>query len=126
MKILHTLVSYLAATALPFHPFAFASLLAAIDYDGYANTQNHTGIDGALIMLPVLGSIVGTCQTVTMQNHRASALIMMKRVSGDIIEARQAEYATKVLTVITIVVAITLSILWVEDNDSVGGNDLIG
>ena len=34
MKILHALVGYLAVTTLPFHPFAFASPLAAsIDYD---------------------------------------------------------------------------------------------
>ena len=37
MKILHALVGYLAAAAFPLHwqPLAFASPMAAIDYDGY-------------------------------------------------------------------------------------------
>ena len=55
---------------------------AAIDYDGYVTmntTQNY--INGAL-MKQVLGTIVGTCQTVTTQNHKDSALV--KRVPGDI------------------------------------------
>jgi hypothetical protein len=57
------LVGYLAVIALPLNPFAFASPLAAIYFDGYVTvdtTQNH--IDGAL-MERVLG-IVETCQTV--------------------------------------------------------------
>jgi hypothetical protein len=80
MIILRALVGYLAVTALP---FAFASPLAAIHYDGYVDTtQNH--IDIAL-MKRVLNSIVETCQTVTYhsgpgyvdttQNHNDSALI---------------------------------------------------
>ena len=65
MKILHTLVGYLAVIALPLHLFAFASPLAAIDYDGYVDTtQNHIDSDGTL-MKHVLGTIVETCQTVT-------------------------------------------------------------
>ena len=123
MTILHALVGYLAVTSLPFHQFAFASPLAAIDYDsdGYVNTnasmQNH--VDGAL-MEHYLGSIAKTCHTVHTQNHGDSALT--KRVPGDIIEARQEELAPGVLTVIGIVSAITLSILWVEGDDSVRGN----
>ena len=122
MKILHALVGYLAVTALPFHPFAFASPLA-IDYDGYVNsTQNR--IDSAL-MKHVLGSIIETCQTVTQatQNHKDSAL--MKRVHGDIIEARFGpEIVPPVLVVIAIVAAITLSIVWIESDDPVRGNDV--
>ena len=115
MKILHALVGYLAVTALPFHPFAFASPLAAIDYDGYVNTtstQNH--IDVAL-MEQVLGSIqvVETCQTVPTQKHG---------VHGDIIEARQAELAPPVLIIIGIVALIALSIVWVETDNPVSGN----
>ena len=119
MKILHALVGYLAVTALPFHPFAFASL-AAINYDGYVNTtQNH--IDGAL-MKHVLGTIVETCQTVTTQNHEDNAL--MKRVPGDIlVEARQWEIP--IATLISFIVSgIILSLVWIGDDDPVRGNDV--
>ena len=130
MKILNAIVGYLAVTSLPFqcfHPFAFASPLAAIDYDGYVDiTQNP--VDGAL-MKQFLGNIVETCQTVTShsgyvnttQNHSDSAL--MKRVPGDIIEARWAELAPAALVVIGIVVAVTLLIVWAEDDDPVRGNN---
>ena len=122
MKILHALVGYLAVTAPPFHSFAFGSPvrpLAAIDYDGYVNTlQNHT--DGAL-MRHVLGSIVETCQTVNTQNHSDIALIMMKRVPGDIIEARQ-DIAPPVLLVIALIIYVGLSIAWVEGDDPVRDN----
>ena len=52
-------IRYLTVTALPFHPFASASPLAAtIDYESCLNTiQNN--IDGAL-MKHVLGNLVET------------------------------------------------------------------
>ena len=133
LKILHALVGYLAVTAPPFgpfnwHPFAFASPLAASDYDGYVDTtQNH--IDGAL-MKHVLGSIIETCQTVTYnsgyvnttQNRSDSAF--MKRVPGDIqvIEARQADLIG--LGIISIVAIVTFSLLLVANDDTVRGNDV--
>ena len=116
MKILHALVGYLAVI---FHTFAFASPLA-IDYDGYVNTTQNN-IDGAL-MEHFLDTIVETCQTVSTQNHSDSAL--SKRVPGDIIEARQAELVPAVLTIIGIVAAITLSIVWVESDDPVRCNGI--
>ena len=129
MKILHVLVGYLAVTALPFHPFAFASPLAAIDYDsdGYVNTSMQIHIDGAL-MEHVLASIAETCQsscqTVHTQNHRDGDRAIIKRVPSDIIEARQAELAPPVLVVIAIVAVIALSIVWVQGDDPVRGNDI--
>ena len=119
MKILHALVGYLAATALPFCPFAFAYPLAAIDYDGYVNTTQNN-IDGAL-MKHLLGSIVETCQTVTTKNH--SDIALMKRVPGDIIEARQLS-APAVVLIISIVVVIGLSVYWISGDDPVRGNDV--
>ena len=132
MKILDVLVGYLAVTALPLYPFAFASPLAGIDYDGYVDvTQNH--IDGAL-MNHVLSNVLETCQAVTShslsgyanatQNHSDSAALM-KRGPGDIIEARFGPAIVPyVLVVIAIVAAITLSIIWVEGDDPVRGNDI--
>ena len=119
MKILHALVGYLAIIALPFHQFAFASPLAAIDYDGYVDTtQIH--IDGAL-MKQVLGTIVETCQTVTMQNHKEGTF--MKRVPGDIIEKRQVPLAIPVVGFILFIVAdVVLSVVWIADDDPVRGN----
>ena len=127
MKILHALVGYLAVIALPFHPFALAYQLAAIDYDGYVNTtQNH--IDGAL-MKQVLGTIVETCQTVTTQNHKDGTL--MKRVPGDKIEARQWTGTPGVIltpviivTVVTIVLGVTVGLIWITDDNQVRGNDV--
>ena len=118
MKILYTLVGYLAVTGLSFHSSAIAYPLAAtsstIDYDGCVNTtQNH--IDGAL-MKHVLGSIVETCQTITMQNHNDSAL--MKRVPGDIIEARQLAIPA-VIAIIAIVGTIAISVTWIGNDDPV-------
>ena len=97
MKILHALAGYLAVMALPFHMlFVFASPLAAIHYDGYVNTQNHTGT--------------------LMQNHSDNAL--MKFVPSDIIKAYRAAYVPKVLIIAAaIVVAIVLCIIWVRDDD---------
>ena len=119
MKILHALVGYLAVTSLPFHPFTFASPLA-IYYDGYVDaTQNN--IDGALVE-HFLGAIEETCQTIITPDHGASALV--KRVPGDIIEARQEELVPYVLTIIGIVAAITLSILYVEGDDPVRCNHI--
>ena len=119
MKILHALVGYLAATALPFHPSAFASPLAAIDYDGYVDTtQNH--IDGAL-MKHVLGSIIETCQTVTTQVHGDSALT--KRVPGDIIEARQLQIPI-VFVILSVITAVSVSLIWIGDDNPVRGNDV--
>ena len=124
MKILHALVGYLTLTALPFHPFAFASPLAAIDYDGYVNTtQNH--IDDAL-MKQVLGTIAETCQTVTTQNHEDNALI--KRVPSDIIEARQTLGVgiPVVGTITLIVIGIIATVVWIETDEPVRGNDVVG
>ena len=122
MKTLHALVGYLAVTTLPFHPFAFASPLAGMDYDGYVNTtQNH--IDGAL-MKQALGSIVETCQcqTVTTQNHKDSALI--KGPPGDIIKARQVPVGVIIpvaLTIISIVVDVGVALWWISKDDPVRG-----
>ena len=117
MKILHTLVGYLAVTALPLQVLAFASPLA-IDYDGYVDTkQNH--IDGAL-MKQVLGTIVETCQTVNTENHKDSAL--MKRVPGDIIGSRQLPVAVPVVALILLILAdVIFSIVWIADDDPVRG-----
>ena len=95
-KILHALVGYLTVTALHFHPFAFASPLAAtsIDYDGYVNTT---------------------------QNHKDSAL--MKRVPGDIIEARQWE-TPAVIAVAVLIADVFLGIIWIQGDDPVRGNDM--
>ena len=114
MKILHALAGYLAVTTLPFHPFASAYPLAAIDYVGYMNTtQNH--IDGA-VMEHDLDSIA---ETVATQNHGDSAL--MKRVPGDIIEARQAEIIPEALLVFAIVGTIAVAVLWIGNDDKVRG-----
>ena len=95
MKVVHALVGYLAVTALPFHRFAFASPLAAIYYDGYVNTT---------------------------QNHTDSAL--MKRVPGDIIEARQVEFIPEALAVTALIVGVYVSLLWIHEDDPVRGNDV--
>ena len=131
MKILHALVTYLAFTTLPapFHSFSFASpLAAAIDYDGYVNTSTQYPIDGALTstgIKRILGSIIETCQTVnyhsgyymnTTQNHTNNALI--KRVPGDIIEARQEEIITGALA-IALVLVVEIDIVWIGKDDSV-------
>ena len=94
MKILHALVGYLAATALPFYKFALASPpLAAttIDYDSYVDSKQNS--DGAL----------------------------MKRMPGDNIEVRQEEAAPAVLIVLAIVAAVALSIIWIDADDPVRG-----
>jgi hypothetical protein len=83
MKIFHALVGYLVVTALPFHPpFAFASPLETIDYDGYVNTTQHHAL------MPVPGIIAETCQTVNTQNDKDSALTLMKRHGGDTVVFR--------------------------------------
>jgi hypothetical protein len=129
MKILQALVGYLALTALPFHPFAFASPLAGIDYDGYVNTTQYH-IDSAL-MEHVLGSIIETCQAVTYhsgyvnttQKHSDSALA--KRIPGDIIEARQAAIIIPgVVAILAFVAIVTLTVLWIESDDPVRANDV--
>ena len=125
MKILHALVGYLAATSQrPFHSFAFASPLAAINYDGYVNTTTQNRIDGAL-MEHVLGSIVQPCQTAayhsgyanTTQNHGDGAL--MKRVPGDIIKARQVPVLPIFIVIDVIIAAITISLYVIEQDDPV-------
>ena len=94
-----------------------------IDYDGYVNTQNHTG------MKDFLGNVVEICQTVTMQKNN-SALINYNRVPGDIlVEARQAQLLVPaslsgVVVVIIVVVIVALSIDWVEGNETVRGNEV--
>ena len=121
MKILHALVGYLTITALPFGPFAFASPLATINYDGYVNTtQNH--IDGAL-MEHAYDTFIETCQTLTSQNHTDNPL--MKRVPGDsdIIEARQWEIP--VATAISLVVSgIILTLVFILDDNPVRSNNV--
>ena len=101
MKILHALVGYLAATALPFpsHPFAFASPRAAIsNYDGYVPVNTTLNSDGAV----------------------------MKREPGDIIETRQAAIIIPAaLFVFNLIVAVVASIFWVEDDDPVRGSGII-
>ena len=122
MKVLHALVGYLAVAALPFYPFAFASPLAAFDYDGYVNTSMQDQIDNAL-MKHVLDNVVETCQTVSAQYNADSAL--MKRVKGDIVEARQGEdalaLAPEVFIVFGIVALTALSIIWILSDDPVRG-----
>ena len=97
MKVVHALVGHLAVTALPFHwhSFAFASPLAAIYYDGYVNTT---------------------------QNHTDSAL--MKRVPGDIIEARQVEFIPDALIVTALIASVYIDLLWIHEDDPVRGNDV--
>ena len=123
MKILHGLVGYLAVTALPFHPFAFASPLAAIDYDGYVTVDTtHNPIDDAL-MKHVLNNILETCQTVTSTYH--SGYVNTMKNHSDIIETRFGpEVIPPVVAVIALVAAVTLSILWIESDDPVRGNDV--
>ena len=96
MTILHALVGYLASTALPFHSFAFASPLAAINYDGYVDIT---------------------------QTDKDSAL--MERVPRDFIEARQAAMIISVVElVIFIVVGVAFAISWISENDPVRANDV--
>jgi hypothetical protein len=86
----------LTVTALPFSRFAFAHPLAAsIDHDGFVNTMQNLN-DGDL----------------------------MKRVPGDIIEARQAPLAiVDVLMVIDIVAIVCLSVRIISEEGSVRGNE---
>ena len=123
MKILHALVGYLAVTALPFQVLAFASQLAAIDYDGYVDTtQSHIDHDGAL-MKQVLGTIAETCQTVTTQKYSDSDF--MKRVPGDDIEERQLIVIVPVTAVILLILAdVVFSIVWIANDNPVSGNDV--
>jgi hypothetical protein len=128
MKVLQALVGYLAVIALPFHPFAFASPLAAIYYDGYVNTtQSHIDSD---LMEHVLGSIVETCHTLTYhsayanttQNYSDSAL--MKHIPGDI-EARQAAIIIPAVGfIITLLATVALSVIWIKGDNPVRGNDV--
>ena len=109
MKILfralvcHSILAQLALTALPlvFHPrpFAFAYPLALapnIDYyDGYVDTT---------------------------QSQSDSALI--KRVPGDIVEARQAEVLVPIGPIIILtVVEVMLTIDYISEDNPVRGND---
>ena len=100
MKTIHALVGYLAATALPFSIFAFASPVAAnIDYDGYVNT------------------------TLPTQSHRDDGGALIKRVPGDIIEPRQALVVVPLaLFILSIVANVVLSIVWIAEDDPVRGN----
>ena len=127
MKILDALVGYLAVTALPFHPFAFASPLADIDYDGYINTTMHH-IDDAL-MKYLLDDILETCQTVTShsllsasgydyvnatQNHSDNAGLM-KRVPIVV---------PSILFTLAVIAAIGFSIFWIKEDNPVRDNDV--
>ena len=99
MRVLHVLISYLAVTALPFHPFAFASPLAAIDYDGYVDS--------------------------TTQNHRVDDSTLMKRVPDDImLEARQVALVVVPIVIIGIVVEVALIVSQFSDDNTVRGNDV--
>ena len=126
MKMLQALVGYLAVTALPFYPFAFAaSQLESINYDGYANNLE-THIDGAL-MEQVLGSIVETCQTIniTTPKHGDGTFMKHHDVSGDIIEARQeVEPSPTPIIIGAIIIVVILGIIWIVDDNSVRGNDV--
>ena len=114
MRILHALVGYLAVTALPF--LAFASPLAAIDYDGYVNTtHNHARMKQAL------GSIVETSE----QNQKDSALMKRAPASDDIIEARQVAIGIPVVGAITlIVIGAIATLVWIESDEPVRGDDV--
>ena len=97
MKILlHALLSYLTATALPFTPFALAHpgpLPTSIDYNGSVNTsQNH--IDGTL----------------------------MKRAPGDIIEACQDPLDATLVFIL--IAAIQIDIQWIKEDKPVRGNEV--
>ena len=123
MKILHALVGYLTFTALqplPFHSFVFASPLetTTIDCDGYVNiTQNYRDFEAAR-MKHILGILES--DTTTPQTHKDSAL--MKRVPGDIIEARQAIIVIPVVGLVLFIVAdIAFSIWWISKDDPVRG-----
>ena len=133
MKILHALVGYLAITALPFHPFAFASPLAAIDYDGYVNTSTTQNLIDSASMKHFLDSIVGACHTVayhgdyvnTTQNHRDSDSALMKRVpqAGDI-SLILPLLVPGALAVAALVVVAALGVVWVAEDNPVRGNDM--
>jgi hypothetical protein len=124
-KILHALVGYLTVTSLP---FAFASPLATVDYDGYVDTsQSRNQVDDAL-MKHVL-DIAETCQTVTSHsgyldtttpNHSDSAL--EKRVPGDVIEARHP--GPLVEAIIVIVTSVAIALIWISDDGPVRGSDI--
>ena len=126
MKMLQALVGYLAVTALPFYPFAFAaSQLESINYDGYANNLE-THIDGAL-MKQVIGSIVESCQTITTPKHSDGTFKFMKHhdVSGDILEARQEVDPSPTPIIIgVIIIVVILGIIWIVDDNSVRGKDV--
>ena len=111
MKILLALFGYLAVTALPF--LAFASPLAAtnMDYDGYVNsTQNHALLEKGL------GNIVET----SAQYHKDSALI--KRVPGEVVEARQVEVVIPVaFTLLTMIADLGLALWWISGDKPVRG-----
>ena len=111
MKILIALFGYLAVTALPF--LAFASPLAAMDYDGYVNsTQNHA------LMKKGLVNIVET----SAQTHKDGALIKRVPGPGDVIEARQVEVIIPVAyTVLTMIADIGLSLWWISGDKPVRG-----
>ena len=131
MKILHALVGYLAVTALPFHPFAFATP-AATNYDGYVDTsQNNT--DGALTKHVLrIANLLETCKTIaphslsvtSAQDHSDSAALMKRTPpsqAGDDIEPRLVpEVVVVSVIVIAIVAAIALSIFLneLENTDS--------
>ena len=129
MKILHGVVGCLAVTALPFHPFAFATPLAAINYDGYVDTTTQNHNDGTLVK-----HVLETCQTLTShslsgyvnatQNHSDSAALI-KRASGDIMESRFAPEIEPpiIIIILTIITAITITILWINGDDPVRGYD---
>ena len=99
-----------------------------MDYDGYVNSTTQKPIDSAL-MGHVLAGIVQACQSDayhgdyanTTRNRRDSDNALMKRMPGDIVEARFAELVPTALIIIGIVVAVTLSIIWIESDDPVRG-----
>ena len=112
MKILHVLVGYLVITALPFQVLVLPSQLAAIDYDGYVNTTEYHIDSGLTKQAPGIET----------QNQKDS--VLLKHVSGDVIEARQAGIIIPVaFTIISIVAEVGGALWWIKKDDpAVRGN----
>jgi hypothetical protein len=134
MKMLHALVGYLTVTSLPFSPFAFATPLAGIYYDGYVDATQNNNLNSALMNHAIDNLLeayvfqnLSGCVNAT-QTHSDSAAALMKRVPGEIqvIEARHGQgweaLAPPTVVVAAIVAAVALSIVWIEGDDPVRGN----
>ena len=112
MQILYAFVGYFAVTVLPFGPFAFASPLATIDHDGYVNTTEYHIDSGLTKQAPGIET----------QNQKDS--VLLKHVSGDVIEARQAGIIIPVaFAIISIVAEVGGALWWIKKDDpAVRGN----